>query len=131
MAAGQTMRSMSRNRASIGRNSTIGWRRRSIRWRSSFSRTPFSARRRPPGRAARWRCLGMIGVVALLRLLGFLSVIVGVRVPGVLAAQYVALFGAIVAGSWQISRGRAIEPAAVVSKFATAITERLARATAS
>ena len=74
---------------------------------------------------------GLIGVVALLRLVGFLSVILGTRMPGVLAAQYVALFGAIAAGSWQISRGQAIEPAAAVSKIATIIGERLARATAS
>ena len=75
--------------------------------------------------------LGMIGVVALLRLTGFVSVIVGVRVPSVLAVQYVALLGAIAGGLWQISRGRAVEPAAAVSKLATAISERIARATAS
>jgi lipopolysaccharide export system permease protein len=72
--------------------------------------------------------LGMIGVVALLRLIGFVSVIVGVRVPSVLALQYVALFGAMAAGLWQISRGRAVEPAAAISRFATAVGERLARA---
>ena len=54
----------------------------------------------------------MIGTVALLRLAGFVSVIVGVRVPAILALQYVALFGVIAAGLWQISRGRAVEPAA-------------------
>jgi lipopolysaccharide export system permease protein len=74
--------------------------------------------------------LGMVGVVSLLRLAGFVSVIVGVRVPGALGLQFVALFGCIIAGLWHISNGRAVEPAAAVSKFATAITERLARATA-
>jgi lipopolysaccharide export system permease protein len=74
--------------------------------------------------------LGMIGAVALLRLTGFVSVIVGVRVPSVLMAQYVALIGAIVLGLWQISRGRTVEPAAFVSKLASAISERIARATA-
>jgi lipopolysaccharide export system permease protein len=73
--------------------------------------------------------LGMIGVVALLRLTGFVSVIVGVRAPGVLAVQYVALFGAMATGLWQISRGQAVEPAAAVTRFATAISERIARAT--
>lgn len=72
--------------------------------------------------------LGMIGAVALLRLIGFVSVIVGVRVPSALALQYVALFGATAAGLWQISRGRAVEPAAAISRFATAVGERLARA---
>jgi lipopolysaccharide export system permease protein len=73
----------------------------------------------------------LMGAVSLLRLIGFLSVIIGVHVPSVIAAQYVALIGSIAAGTWQISRGRAIEPAAAVSRFANAITERLARATAS
>jgi lipopolysaccharide export system permease protein len=75
--------------------------------------------------------LALVGVVALLRLVGFLSVIIGTHTPAALAAQYVALLGAIAAGSWQISRGQAIEPAAVVSKIATIIGERLAKATAS
>jgi lipopolysaccharide export system permease protein len=72
--------------------------------------------------------LGMIGAVAALRLIGFISVIVGVRVPGVLALQYIALFGAMAAGLWQISLGRAIEPAITISRIATAIGERFARA---
>jgi hypothetical protein len=66
--------------------------------------------------------------VSPLQLPSFLSVIVGVRVPSVLALQYVALFGSMGAGLWQISRGRAVEPAAAVSQLATAIGERLARA---
>ncbi len=73
--------------------------------------------------------LGMISAVSLLRLVGFVSVIVGVRVPAVLAVQYVAIFGAIAAGLWQISRGQAVEPAVAVSRLATAIGERIARAT--
>ncbi|HEY2532848.1 MAG TPA: LPS export ABC transporter permease LptF [Xanthobacteraceae bacterium] len=73
--------------------------------------------------------LATIGAVSLLRLTGFVSVIVGVRVPSVLAVQYVALFGTIAAGLWQISRGQAVEPADAVSKLATAIGERVARAT--
>jgi len=74
--------------------------------------------------------LGMIGVVAALRLVGFVSVVVGVRVPGVLSVQFIALFGSMAAGIWQISRGRAIEPANAVSRIATAIGERISRATA-
>ena len=71
----------------------------------------------------------MMGAVALLRLVGFVSVIVGVRVPAVLALQYVALVGVSAACLWQISRGQTVEPAAAVSKLATAISERFARAT--
>jgi len=72
----------------------------------------------------------MIGVVAALRLVGFVSVVVGVRVPAVLAVQFIGLFGCMAAGIWQISRGRAIEHANVVSRIATAIGERISRATA-
>jgi lipopolysaccharide export system permease protein len=75
--------------------------------------------------------LAMIGAVAALRLIGFVSVIVGVRVPGVLPVQFVALFGSMVVGVWQISRGRAIEPGVIVSKIATTLGERIARVTAS
>ena len=75
--------------------------------------------------------LAMAGAVGLLRLVGFISVVVGVRVPSMLAVQYVALFGAMAAGLWQISRGQAIEPAAAVLRVATAVGERIARATAS
>jgi lipopolysaccharide export system permease protein len=75
--------------------------------------------------------LALIGVVALLRLVGFLSVILGARMPGALAVQYVALFGATAVGSWLIARGQAIEPAAAVSKIATSVGERLSKVTAS
>jgi lipopolysaccharide export system permease protein len=73
--------------------------------------------------------MGMITSIAVLRLVGFVSVIVGVKVPAVLAVQYIALFGATAAGLWQIHRGRAVEPAAAVAKMATAITDRIAKAT--
>jgi lipopolysaccharide export system permease protein len=75
--------------------------------------------------------LGMIGAVAALRLIGFVSVIVGVHLPGILSVQYVVLIGAMAAGLWQISRGQAIEPARIVARIATVIGERIARATAS
>jgi lipopolysaccharide export system permease protein len=75
--------------------------------------------------------LAMSGAVGLLRLVGFISVVVGVRVPSMLAVQYVALFGAMAAGLWQISRGHAIEPAAAVSRMANAVGDRIARAMAS
>jgi len=75
--------------------------------------------------------LGLIGAISLLRLAGFVSVIVGVRIPSILALQYVGLCGATAAGLWQISRGQAVQPTTAVSKIATAIGDRIARATAS
>jgi len=74
--------------------------------------------------------LSLIGAVSLLRLTGFLSVIIGTYMPGALAVQYVALIGSIAAGLWQISRGQAIEPATALAKLATAVSERFAKATA-
>jgi lipopolysaccharide export system permease protein len=71
--------------------------------------------------------LGSIAAVSLLRLVGFVSVIVGVRVPAVLAVQYVAIGLVTIAGLVQIGRGQVVEPAAAVSKIATALTERFAR----
>jgi lipopolysaccharide export system permease protein len=73
--------------------------------------------------------LGMMGAVAALRLVGFISVVVGVRTPAVLSVQFIAIFGTLAAGIWQISRGRAIEHANFVSKIATTITDRIARVT--
>ena len=73
---------------------------------------------------------GLVGAVALLRLVGFISVILGVRVPSFLALQYIMLVGAMAVGLWQTSRGKAIEPAGVISKIASVIGERVARATA-
>jgi lipopolysaccharide export system permease protein len=75
--------------------------------------------------------VGMVGAISLLRAMGFLSIIVGERVPAVFALQYFALGGAVIAALWQISRGMPLEPAAVVSKLATAITTRMKWATAS
>ena len=74
---------------------------------------------------------GVIGAVSLLRLIGFLSVILGTHTPLFLGFQYVALIGATAAGIWQISTGKTLEPAPIVSKIATAIGERIARAYAS
>jgi lipopolysaccharide export system permease protein len=75
--------------------------------------------------------LGMVGAISVLRLIGFLSVILGVRIPAVLGLQFIALAAASAAAVWQISSGLAIEPAAAVSKLATAISDRVARTTAS
>ena len=86
----------------------------------------------PPQTTRQSRTLALLalsGSVAALRLIGFVSVVVGVRTPSVLWLQFIALIGVTAAGIWQISRGQAIEPATAVSKIATAIGDRIARAT--
>ena len=88
----------------------------------------------PPQTTRQSRTLGMLGLAgtaALVRLTGFLSVVGGVKVPAMLSLQFVALAAAIGVGLWQISRGKAVEHAAFVHRIATAVTERMARATAS
>ena len=75
--------------------------------------------------------LGLIGSATALRLIGFASVIVGVRVPSVLAVQFIALAGAIIVGLVQISRGKTIEHGTLATRIVNAITERVARATVS
>jgi lipopolysaccharide export system permease protein len=88
----------------------------------------------PPQTTRQSRTLAMLSLIllaSLLRLIGFISVIVGVRIPIILSLQFIALFGAMLAGLWQISRGKAVEVGPMVAKIATAVGERWARATAS
>jgi lipopolysaccharide export system permease protein len=75
--------------------------------------------------------LGLIGSATALRLIGFASVIIGVRVPGALAVQFVVLFGTIAVALVQISGGKTIEHGTMATKIVNAISERIARATAS
>ncbi len=75
--------------------------------------------------------LSMIGAVSLLRIISFVSIIVGTHVPSVLAVPFVALIGSIFAGFWLIARGQAFEPAAVVANIATAVGNRMAPETTS
>jgi len=69
--------------------------------------------------------LAMIGAVTLVRVSGFLCTILGVNIPALLMLPYAILLGTLAICLWQISRGVAIEPAAIVSKWATAISARI------
>ncbi len=75
--------------------------------------------------------LGLISSATALRLIGFASVIIGDRVPSVLLLQFVALAATMVVGLIQISRGRSIEHGTLMTQIMTAVTSRIARATAS
>lgn len=74
-----------------------------------------------------WSMLAVIGNVALVRLIGFVSTVVGVNYAPALALQYIAVFGAIAAGSYAISRGMIIEPPAFLTDTLTSAFERLAQ----
>jgi lipopolysaccharide export system permease protein len=73
--------------------------------------------------------LGLIGSATVLRLIGFLSIVIGVRVPAMLGLQFVALIGAIFFGLCQISRGKTMEHGTLALRIASAISARIARAT--
>jgi cytochrome oxidase assembly protein ShyY1 len=74
---------------------------------------------------------GLIGAATALRLAGFLSVVAGVKAPAMLGLQFFALAATISIGLWQISRGKAVEHAVFITRIANAVSERMARATAS
>ena len=82
----------------------------------------------PPQTTRQSRALavvGMIGALTVVRLAGFVCVIVGVHMPAVLALQYIVLAGAMAVGLWRISRGTAIEPVPIMSKLAALMTKWL------
>ena len=82
----------------------------------------------PPQTTRQSRALavvGMIGALTVVRLAGFVCVIVGVHMPAVLALQYIVLAGALAVGLWRISRGTAIEPVPIMSKLAALMTKWL------
>ncbi|MGH7247310.1 MAG: LPS export ABC transporter permease LptF [Pseudomonadota bacterium] len=88
----------------------------------------------PPQTTRQGRTLALVGLVAAataLRLTGFFSVVVGVRVPVILALQFIALAGAMAVGVWQISRGRTLEHGLMVTRLADSISARIARVMAS
>jgi lipopolysaccharide export system permease protein len=71
--------------------------------------------------------VGAIGAVALVRLIGFASTVLGVAMPWMLAMQYLAVAGVFAFGFHVIRRGVILEPPAFVTDWVAALTERLAR----
>jgi lipopolysaccharide export system permease protein len=72
---------------------------------------------------------GAIGVIALVRALGFVGMVLGINSPAALAIPYLALGSSILLGYLAISRGIIIEPPAFIANAINAITERIARRT--
>jgi lipopolysaccharide export system permease protein len=71
--------------------------------------------------------VGAVGVVALLRLVGFVSTVFGASAPWMLSLQYVALVAAFVFGYFVIRTGLIIEPPAFLTNWMTALTARIAQ----
>lgn len=85
----------------------------------------------PPQTTRQSRSLALVGLVvsaSALRLIGFVSAIVGVRVPVVLSLQFVALTGAILFGLWRIAGGKTVEHGTLTLRIVSAISDRIARA---
>ncbi len=74
--------------------------------------------------------LTAIAVVVVLRGMGFVGVLAGVRVPAALLVPYAALVAALAFGYWGISRGVIIEPPAFIVDAVTRFTERMSERSA-
>jgi lipopolysaccharide export system permease protein len=70
--------------------------------------------------------LATIGVVALLRFVGFATSVVAVNVPQILIFHYLVLATAAGLSIWAIGRGIIIEPPAFITNAFTALQERFA-----
>jgi lipopolysaccharide export system permease protein len=74
--------------------------------------------------------LSAIAAVAVLRGLGFVGLLAGIRVPALLLVPYAGLLAALAFGYWEISRGAIIEPPAFIVDAVTAFMERMSARTA-
>jgi lipopolysaccharide export system permease protein len=70
--------------------------------------------------------LGTIGVVALLRFVGFASTVISVNMPLIIVFNYIVLAVAAGLSIWAIGRGIIIEPPAFITNAFTALQERFA-----
>ncbi|MBV9557232.1 MAG: LPS export ABC transporter permease LptF [Pseudolabrys sp.] len=71
--------------------------------------------------------LGAIGMMTLVRMLGFVSSVMGAHNPLFLLVQYAVVLGAIGGGLFVIHRGIVIEAPQFVSQTISFVTERLTR----
>ena len=106
VAAGRTIRSTPRSPTSTARNCTTDWRHPLYPLAFVILTFMFLGPPQTTRQSRTLALLGLIGSATVLRLIGFVSVIVGVRVPSVLALQFIVLGGTIVVGLMQISRGK-------------------------
>jgi lipopolysaccharide export system permease protein len=74
-----------------------------------------------------WSLASAVGGVATLRIIGFASIVFGIKHPGALMFQYLAVFAASVFGLFAISQSIVIEPPAFMVRAVASVTERLTR----
>ena len=71
--------------------------------------------------------ISAVGGVALLRVIGFVSLVLGINRPFALSFQYIAIAVATGLGLFAIAHGTIIEPPAFVVRAVATVTERLSR----
>jgi len=69
--------------------------------------------------------LSAIAAVTVLRGLGFVGLLAGIRVPAFLLVPYAGMIAALAFGCWEISRGAIIEPPAFIVDAITGFMERM------
>jgi lipopolysaccharide export system permease protein len=74
-----------------------------------------------------WSLVSAVAAVATLRMIGFASMVLGIKYPVALTFQYVAVFAATVLGLLTISQATIIEPPAFLVRAVQAVTDRLSR----
>jgi lipopolysaccharide export system permease protein len=74
-----------------------------------------------------WSLISAVGGVVALRLIGFASMVFGIKNPVALSFQYVAVLAAAALGVFAISQAVIIEPPAFMVRAVAAVTERLTR----
>jgi lipopolysaccharide export system permease protein len=74
-----------------------------------------------------WSLASAVGGVATLRIIGFASIVFGIKHPAALMFQYLAVFAASVFGLFAIAQSIVIEPPAFMVRAVSAVTERLSR----
>jgi lipopolysaccharide export system permease protein len=74
-----------------------------------------------------WSLVSAVGAVAALRMIGFASMVIGIKNPVAIAFQYVAVLSAAGFGLFAISHAVIIEPPAFMIRAASAVTDRLSR----
>jgi lipopolysaccharide export system permease protein len=74
-----------------------------------------------------WSIAALIAAVTGVRAIGFVSTVVGVRIPAFLALQHIAVFAALGLGAVAISRGLIIEPPQQLVQALNALIERFTR----
>lgn len=74
--------------------------------------------------------ISVIGVVALVRMIGFAATVMGTRMPWMLAVPYLALAMTFGLGLLAIAKGVVIEPPAFITRAIAALTQRISRSMA-